>query len=67
MNFMLFRKWITGHMTFHSHELGIFLNPIAFLVHLSEFYTHLNAVTIEKFSLNMVFKLDTPVYSFLRK
>ena len=49
-------------MTFHSHELGIFLKPIVFLVYLSEFYTHLNAITVEKFSLNIVFKLYTPIH-----
>ena len=38
-----------------------------FSVYLSSFYTHLNAITIENFPLNMVIKNHTHLYRLFRK
>ena len=52
--YRLFRKWITRHVTFNWHQLYIILKFTVFSVHLNGFYTHLNAITIEKVTLNIL-------------
>ena len=50
--YRLFRKWITRHVTWH--QLYIILKFTVFSVHLNGFYTYLNAITIEKVTLNIL-------------
>ena len=50
------QKWIASQMTFNGQQLYIILKLIVFSVHLNGFYTHLNAIAIEKVPLNIVLK-----------